>query len=228
MLVTMTVALLDPYTLREPTPLESKSICVMSLKAAKARNGMGISQIFANLNIAQRLNYIGKVCLRKCLWQWWWLYSPWKPCVKQPQFTQKLFKFEYFFKAQLYCHSLFAEMFVTVMVALLALETLCEATPIETNSIYVALSVTQDSQGKGCHGHFQIFFLNLSTAQRLMYIDKVFSGDVCDDGGFTCPGHLAWGNTKRNWFNLCHVTHGSQDEECQGHLLKNLVTLSSA
>ena len=42
----MTVALLDPYTLREPTPLESKSICVMSLKAAKARNGMGI---FSNL-----------------------------------------------------------------------------------------------------------------------------------------------------------------------------------
>jgi hypothetical protein len=39
--------------------------------------------------------------------------------VKQPQFTQKLLQFEYYFKAQLCCHSLFAVIFVTVMVACL-------------------------------------------------------------------------------------------------------------
>jgi hypothetical protein len=95
--------------------------------------------------------------------------------VKQPQFTQKLFKFEYFFKAQLYCHSLFAVIFVTVMVALLALETLGEATPIETNSIYVALSVTQGSQGEVLWAFSQKNFANLNTVPRLMNIGIFFS-----------------------------------------------------
>jgi hypothetical protein len=86
MLETMTVALLDLYALHEATPLESNSICVMSLKAAKARNGMGIST--------------------------------------------NLHKFKYCSKANKHWQSLFSEMLVTMMVALLALEILREATPI--------------------------------------------------------------------------------------------------
>jgi hypothetical protein len=110
--------------------------------------------------------------------------------VKQPQFTQKKFKFEYFFKAQLYCHSLFAEIFVTVMVALLALETLHEATPIESNSICFSLSATQGSQGKGCHGHLHKKLCKFKYCSKAHEHWHIFCRNICDnDGGFTCPGH---------------------------------------
>ncbi len=50
--------------------------------------------------------------------------------MRQRQFAQKLFKIESCFKAQLYWHSLFAEMLVAMMVGVLDLYTLHEASPI--------------------------------------------------------------------------------------------------